>query len=389
MSKEETKTASQDDYSLNKKSPDTPIEAPELPYLPRDPKSYHPKIGLIACGGITAAHLKAYKKAGYDVVALCDLREEQAKKRQTEFFPEAFLTTDYRDLLVRDDIEVIDIATHPPERLPLIEAALRAGKHVLSQKPFVLDLDEGERLVALAEEKGVRFAVNQNGRWAPYFSYIREAVRQGTIGEVLGLHLGVHWDHTWTAGTPFENIYDLVFYDFGIHWFDFISTVLGTKQAVRRVQATRSFAHGQQLKVPMLAQAILEFDGGQGSLVFDAHVKYGPLNRTYVAGTKGTITSIGPNLDKQQVTLFTEEGTATPTITGTWFENGFHGTMAELLCAIEENREPMNSARDNLRSLALCFATIASATDGEAKVPGEVRRLPEGSAPYATIGVRN
>ncbi|MES2462729.1 MAG: Gfo/Idh/MocA family oxidoreductase [Armatimonadota bacterium] len=387
MSKE-ADAASQDDYELKKKSPDAPIAAPELPYLPRDPQTYRPNIGLIACGGITASHLKAYRAAGYNVVALCDLIEDRAHKRREEFFPDAAITTDFRDILSRDDIEVVDIATHPPERLPLIEAALRAGKHVLSQKPFVLDLDEGERLIALADAQGVRFAVNQNGRWAPYFSYIREAVRKGMIGNVLGLHLGVHWDHTWTAGTPFENIYDLVFYDFGIHWFDFISTVLGPEQSVKRVQATRDTAWGQQIKVPMLAQAIMEFEGGQASLVFDAHIKHGPQNRSYVGGTKGTITSHGPNLDKQQVTLFTNEGVATPTLSGTWFENGFHGTMAELLCAIEENREPMNSARDNLRSLGLCFATIAAATDGCAKVPGEVRRLPEGSAPYATIGVR-
>lgn len=385
---DKAETRSEDDYKLEKKSPDAPMPAPELPYLPRDPKTYRPNIGLIACGGITASHLKAYKTAGYNVVALCDLIEERARKRQEEFFPDAIVTTDYREILARDDIEVVDIATHPPERLPLIEAALTAGKHVLSQKPFVLDIDEGERLIALADSQGVRFAVNQNGRWAPYFSYIREAVKQGLIGDVLGLHLGVHWDHTWTAGTPFENIYDLVFYDFGIHWFDFISTVLGTKQTVRRVQASRGFASGQQIKVPMLAQAIMEFDGGQASLVFDAHIKYGPQNRTYVAGTTGTIASTGTNLDKQQVTLHTGDGVGSPTLSGTWFENGFHGTMAELLCAIEENREPMNSARDNLRSLALCFATIAAATDGGAKVPGEVRRLPPGSAPYATIGVR-
>jgi predicted dehydrogenase len=45
------------------------------------------------------------------------------------------------------DIEVVDIATHPADRVPLLHAALNARKHVLSQKPFVLDLDEGERLV--------------------------------------------------------------------------------------------------------------------------------------------------------------------------------------------------------------------------------------------------
>ena len=93
--------------------------------------------------------------------------------------------------------------------------------------------------------------------------------------------------------------------------------------------------------------------------------------------------SMGPSLADQTVHLYTERGRATPKLAGAWFPDGFHGTMGELLCAIEEGREPMNSARNNLGSLALCFAAIASASNGEPKVPGEVRRLPKGSAPGA------
>jgi hypothetical protein len=55
--------------------------------------------------------------------------------------------------------------------------------------------------------------------------------------------------------------------------------------------------------------------------------------------------------------------------------------MGELLCAIEENREPQNSARDNLSSLALCFAAIQSSFDGQPHIPGEVRALPLGAVP--------
>ena len=49
------------------------IPAPALPYQPRDPEHYRPAIGLIACGGITSHHLTAYRRAGYRIVALCDL----------------------------------------------------------------------------------------------------------------------------------------------------------------------------------------------------------------------------------------------------------------------------------------------------------------------------
>ena len=372
----------EDDYSL-KATPTKPIAAPDLAYLPRDPKAYRPAIGLIGCGGISAQHLNAYQKAGYNVVALCDLIEERARDRKAKYFPSADIYTDYRDLLQRGDIEVVDIATHPPERVPLIEASLKARKHVLSQKPFVLDLKVGERFVALAEENGVKLAVNQNGRWAPHFSYIRQAVRGGLLGKLMSAHLSVHWDHTWTVGTAFEDIHDLVLYDFGIHWFDIVSHLFEGR-AARRVYATRTRAVDQQARPPMLAEVIIEFEGAQASLVFDAHVKYGPQDRTYVTGTDGTIISIGPGLTEQTVTLYTASGFGSPALEGSWFPGGFHGTMAELLCAIEEGREPINSARENLKSLALCFAAIASATDGEPKAPGEVHQLPEGSAPMAT-----
>ena len=49
--------------------------------------------------------------------------------------------------------------------------------------------------------------------------------------------------------------------------------------------------------------------------------------------------------------------------------------MGELLCAIEEGRAPINSARENLHSLALCFAAIASASEGTVKTPGDARKM--------------
>lgn len=365
-------TASAEHYALTEAAAGT-VPAPILPYQPRDPEGYRPGIGLIGAGGIAFAHLGAYRQAGYDVVAICDNDIERARKRQEEFFPDARITARAGDLFEASDIAVLDIATHPPARVSLIEQAIDAGKHVLSQKPFVLDIDAGRALAERAAKRGVKLAVNQNGRWAPHFAYMREAVRAGVIGEVQSVHLGVHWDHTWTKGTPFEDIDDLVFYDFAIHWFDFLASIVGPRTT--NVFATRARAVGQEVRPPMLAQALVEFGGGQASLVFDAHARFGPLDTTYIAGTKGTLVSNGPSLGNQAVTLHTEAGESHPQLQGTWFNEGFHGTMAELLCSIEEDREPMNGAFDNLRSLELCFAAIRSSHTGKPVKPGEVRGL--------------
>lgn len=350
------------------------IPAPKLAYQPRDPKRYRPNIGLIACGGIVKHHLIAYRKAGYAVVALCDLVLDRAKQRQAEFYPEAQVYDDYRQVLRRDDIEVVDIAAHPSEREEIIEAALHAGKHVLSQKPFVVDLDFGQRMVELADRRGVRLAVNQNARWAPHFSYMREAIRSGLLGEVTSAHMAVHWNHNWVRGSAFERVKHLILYDFAIHWFDILHCFMRGRQALR-VYASSARTASQEIQPALLGQAVVEYDSAQASLVFDGDTRFGPADCTYLTGSHGTIVSTGADWKKQKVALYTAQGRASPRLKGSWFSDGFRGTMGELLLAIEEGREPDNSARDNLASLALCFAAVASAERNCPVVPGSVRRL--------------
>lgn len=365
-----------DDYGLTKIAATSDMAAPDLPYLPPQPRSYRPAIGLVGCGGIAAQHLSAYQSAGYHVVALCDRNLPKVTERRDRYFPDAAIYTDYRELLRRDDIEVVDLTPHPHDRLPITTAALEAGKHVLSQKPFVTNLDDGERLVELADRKGSKIAVNQNGRWAPHFSYLRQALQAGLLGELGSAHLSVHWDHGWIIGTAFEQIHDLVLYDFGIHWFDVLTYFFGERRP-QRVFAASGHAAAQRAKPPMLAQVMVAYEGAQASLAFNATVVHGQQDRTYLAGTQGTIISLGPSLSEQRVTLYTGAGYATPNLEGTWFREGFHGTMAELICAIEDQREPVNGARENLRSLALAFAAIASTRSGRPEIPGSVRSVPE------------
>lgn len=353
-----------------------PLELPNVDYRPRDPGNYRPAIGLIGCGGITSYHLQAYRAAEYRVVALCDVNRAAAEGRKAEYFPEATVYSNADELLGRDDIQVVDITTHPLQRVPLIEKALLAGKHVLSQKPFVLDLDAGERLVALAEQRNRLLAVNQNGRWAPHFSYIRQAIAQGVIGAPSAAHLAVHWNHGWVAGTVFEHVEHLILYDFAVHWFDILCCFMGDQQP-RSVYATVAKSVSQVIAQPLLAQVLVEYDHAQASLVFDADTQHGSLETTYVTGPLGTLSSRGVDSNRQQVTLSVGRQRRNPQLIGRWFPDGFHGTMGELLCAIEENREPTHSAKNNLRSLALCFAAVASAQQRAPVVPGSIKRLPQ------------
>jgi predicted dehydrogenase len=352
------------------------IDPPQLPYRPRDPKSYRPKIGLIGCGGISQSHLQAYKSAGYDVAALCDCDSGRADARRKQFYRRAKIYADPLGLLKRDDIEIVDIATHPHERETLIPAALKAKKHVLSQKPFVVDLDFGQRLCDLADKMNVKLAVNQNGRWSPHVAYTRLAIQRGLIGDVLGAHLHCHWNHEWIAGTAFDNIHHNILYDYAIHWFDMINCFVPGKRATRVTASIRP-AKAQKARPPLLGQCMIDFDDAQATLVFDGKVPIGMMDMMYIAGSRGAIDCRGRQINKHSLTIYTSKGYASPRLQGSWFRDGFHGTMAELLCSIEENRQPYNNARDNLKSLELCFAAVASADTGKPQTPGKVRKLPQ------------
>ncbi len=354
---------SDETYGVSMEKAARKIAAPDLPYRPRVPMDTGVGIGLIGCGGITQSHLQAYQKAGYRVVALASRSRERAEARRAEFFPDAAVFTDWRELLAQDDVRVADIATSPEVRGPIIEAVLRAGKHVLSQKPLALTLAEGERLATLAEQCRQRLAVNQNGRWAPHFAWMRAAISAGLIGEVSSVDFAVHWDHHWICGTPFEEQSHLVLADFAIHWFDIATAFFGDRPA-RKVFAAAARSRSQRARPPFLAHACVEFDGRQATFAFNADTAFGQEDRTTIVGSRGTLRSTGPGLMEQRVALHTAEGVASPELEGCWLPDGFHGAMAELLCAIEENREPLHSARANLRSLALCFAAVESAESG-------------------------
>ncbi len=360
---------------------DAPLHpAPKLPFRPRKPKRYRPRIGLVGCGGISLFHLRAYRLMGYEVAALCSRNEAAARERQREFYPEAEIHTDYRALLERKDIDVVDLATPPGVRAAQIGDALDAGKHVLSQKPFCLDLTTGRKLAALAKRRNVRLAVNQNGRWAPYFAYLREFTRTGALGDIQSVSMSLAWNHTWIQGTPFEKLHHVLFYDFAIHWLDMISCLYGNQQALG-VQAGLDAAGNQQVAPPLNGRAMITYPSGQASLALCGNTPHGNAEHILVSGSKGLFQASGPVCAAHDVRIFTAKGECRPRLEGHWFPHGMAGAMSELLCAIEEDREPENAATNNLRSLALCFAVLESTRTGKPEIPGRILQAGPGCIP--------
>ncbi|GAA0410984.1 NADH-dependent dehydrogenase [Acrocarpospora corrugata] len=349
--------------------------APALDYLPPAPAGPAPPVALIGCGGVSNLHLAAYRELGLQVVALCDVDRTAAERRRAEFYPGAEVFTDHRELLARCPAAVVDVATHVDVRLDIVRACLLAGRHVLSQKPFAIDLDDAERLCDLADSRNLALAVNHNGRFAPHFAWLLAAARGGLLGRVETADFSLFWPHDQAvAGTVFADMRDLVLFDYGIHWFDLLGMLFAGRPATGVYASARPTA-SQRITAPTLATALIEFPDAQAVLRFHASATTPELGHYRVGGDLGTVSNTGTTVGGERVILDTPAGTGFADLPGRWLADGFRGSMSALLAALDRGEPPLNAARTSIPGLALCFAAVESARTGRPVRPGTVRSI--------------
>jgi len=349
--------------------PSAAVSSPvgDLDYRPAFPAGDAPGVGIVGCGGIANdCHLPAYAAYGVDVVGVYDLLPE-ATRRAKDAFPfvrNVFASLD--ELLAHPEIDVVDIATGPEVRLELIERAVGAGKHVLAQKPLALDVDAALAVVEESERRGVKIAVNQNGRWSPPWRIATLLVDAGAIGDVIGVTHLLDKPLPPLVGTHFAAIEHFTIFDHLVHWIDICRCWLGGRPVVAvRAHEYRPPNQPAELTTPVAAWVeILYEDGANAMIRVTGDVRTGrPSCPFWIHGTEGTIR--GSVLVGVEFVELERDGITTAfDLEGTWNPDGFAGTLGELAQAIAEDREPFNSARHNLLSLAITLAACRSAEEG-------------------------
>ncbi len=144
------------------------------------------KIGIIGNGGICkGAHLREYLNDDrVEIVALCDIIEERAQFLKDEYFHEADVYTDYKELLKDESIDAVDICT--PNYLHSIIAvdAFKAGKNVFCEKPDAINVTEVLKMKAAADEAGKLLMVMRNNRFTAPSQYAKKYIDDGKMGEI-------------------------------------------------------------------------------------------------------------------------------------------------------------------------------------------------------------
>ena len=214
-------------------------------------------------------------------------------------WPQVEVVADAQALSERDDIDLVVIASPNDTHAPLARAALRAGKHVVVDKPFALDLDEAYAVIAAARENDRLLSVFHNRRWDSDFLGVKQAIGDGLLGRVV--HFESHIDRfrpevrvRWREGAgPGAGLW----FDLGPHLVDQALLLFGLPE---RVQA--NFARQREGALSDdWAHVVLDYVGGLRAILHASMLVAGGSPRFVVHGERGSL--IKRDADQQEAQL--------------------------------------------------------------------------------------
>ncbi|RME77251.1 MAG: gfo/Idh/MocA family oxidoreductase [Chloroflexi bacterium] len=278
----------------------------------------NPGVAIVGTGFMGPAHTEGLRRLGIKVVGILGSSPEKSRLAAEKLgIPKAYRS--YDEVLADDEVHVVHITT--PNRFHFDQAsrALKAGKHVLCEKPLAMTSAESAALVQLANETGLVAGVNYNIRFYPLNLEAREIVRRGDLGDIFSIYGGYvqDWllyptDYNWRVladeGGKLRAVADI-----GTHWMDLVQTITGleveavfanlqtvhkTRQRpkgevetfsgkVQQVQATETI----NIETEDYAAVLLRFKGGAHGSLWVSQITAGRKNclRYEIAGSKAAI----------------------------------------------------------------------------------------------------
>ncbi len=245
-------------------------------------------VGYGPLGGMGLHHaLAAAATDGLQLVAVCDSSPERLQAAAKEHPGVAAYSTP-GELGADPDVHVAIVATPPSTHPELAEALIRAGKHVVCEKPLCFTPAQADCLIELAAGHGVALTVHQNRRWDPDFVAARSVVESGRMGELFNMETFVGgFEHPCRAWHSEVSISGGAIYDWGAHYLDWTLLLMGddpvSVSASGHKRVWRDVTNEDQVRV-RLGWA----DGREAEFV---HSDVAAVRRPklYLQGTRGTL----------------------------------------------------------------------------------------------------
>jgi predicted dehydrogenase len=349
------------------------------------------RVGVIGVGGIAVLrHLPAYaglrERGEAEVVALCDVDAARARTVAAEWSVPV-VCADEHELLARPDIDAVSICTPNVAHYAQALAALRAGKHVMCEKPLAMTVEQARELTATARQAGLVTGVNFRYRWIPAALFVTDLLRSGALGRVY------HGIFDYLSGpladperpmgwrTRRAEAGSGALGDLGSHLIDLAAHWLGEARRVDGRLTTyvteRPAPDGGRLPVDVddAANFTIEYENGAHGHFLATRMALGRGNyqRIELYGSQGAVSYTFDKWDRGgdrvQVCLGGEQarfgGFSSTQVEPAHLLGTPIGALLEFVAAIRAGREAVPSFADGLRAQEIMAAIEASAANGQ------------------------
>jgi predicted dehydrogenase len=336
------------------------------------------RAGVIGLG-MGKNHAKGYaESAQADLAALCDLNESLLKEYGA-LYPQATLYTSYDEMFAGAGLGAVSIALPNSLHAPVAIAAMKAGLHVLCEKPMALNAQQAEEMLAVARRLGVKLMIHFNYRASPQSRWLKRYVDEGHLGQVYYARTrwlrarGIPKMGGWFSQKALSGGGPLI--DLGVHRLDLAMWLMDYPRAVSVSASTfgvlgpRLAAQaGARYDVEDLATALIRLENG-ATLTLEVSWAGGTEKReemeTAIFGTGGAVIqrNTGEGYDFECLALQDVAGELSR-VAPRSLPRTAPSAIDEFVASVLENRAPEASGENGLEMMRIIDAIYRSAAEG-------------------------
>ena len=284
------------------------------------------------------------------------------------------LYLDYQEMLERERLDVLAIATHPGLHRDIVLAAIASGvRAIFCEKPFALMLSDADTMVEACREAGCILTVNHSRRWHPTYVKARELLTEGAIGDLVSMYgvcMGAKPYPAWQAEHEGPLLHDAV------HIFDLLRFYAGN---VRSVTGT-ALRRRQPFRVEDDSQAVFEFENGVSAVTLVNELSRYARGLVELHGTDGNMILDDRNPALWTAVEITQAHRKEPDSQIEWCElrplpfpetprrRPLLDAFAELVACLEHGGTPRSAGEDGVASLEMVLAIYESQLAGNCPV---------------------
>ncbi len=329
------------------------------------------RFALIGCGFFAQNHLQAWAEmSDVELVATCDINPDSAAAAAETFGGTPY--TDAAELIAKEELDFVDIATTPPTHRMMVELAAKHRVAAICQKPLAWDMDDAQAMVRAMADADLPFMVHENFRFQYPMRKVKEVLDSGVIGRPFFGRISFRTAHDVYYAQPWcMDAERMIIADVSVHQFDLTRFFLGEPDRL----FTEAIRVNPNIKGEDVATIVLGLPGA--TCIVDTSYESSSDHSTYpqtfvtIEGTDGTVT-LGPDYHLQVVSPagVHEEQLVIPEhswASEPWncIQDSVVNVQHHWIHCLETGQTPETSGADTLRVLDLTLGAYQSLDTGE------------------------